>query len=71
MIWHIWSFASLTIDGILLSVTTRNAWENPKWFYSAYTLIVLLVFFCELPFIYIVNRIVNQAITSKQREKEL
>lgn len=32
---------------------------------------MLLVFFCELPFIYIINRIVTQAITSKEREKEL
>lgn len=25
MVWHLWSFAAVTLDGILLSICTRNA----------------------------------------------
>ena len=67
MIWHIWSFASVAIAGTLLSVATRHAWRHAKWFYFTYELILVLVFFCELPFIYIINRVVGQAINSKKQ----
>ena len=54
-----------------MSVATRHAWQHAKWFYFTYELILVLVFFCEVPFIYIINRVVGQAIISKQQNKEL
>lgn len=66
--WHIWSFASVVVAGVLLSVSTINAWDNPTWFYITYEGIVVVMFMCELPFIYIINKIVSQALFSKQRE---
>jgi hypothetical protein len=53
-----------------LSVATRHAWQHAKWFYFTYELIIVLVFFCELPFIYIINRVVGQAINSKKLNQE-
>jgi hypothetical protein len=68
MVWHIWSFVSVAISGVLLSVSTIKTWDNPKFFYATYIAIVLLVFLCELPFIYIINKIVSQAVIAKERE---
>ena len=59
MIWHIWSFALVAIGGILLCVATRHTWQHANWFYVTYELIVLLVFLCELPFIYIISKVVE------------
>lgn len=59
MVWHIWSFAAVTIAGILLSIMTYHAWQTPKMFYFTYELIILMIFMCELPFIYIINKIVS------------
>ena len=59
MVWHIWSFMSVVIAGILLSVTTRHAFQHADWFYFTYYLIVLLIFMCELPFIYIISRVID------------
>ncbi len=58
MIWHIWSFALVAIAGILLCVATRHTWRHADWFYVTYELIVVLVFLCELPFIYIISKVV-------------
>lgn len=66
MIWHIWSFVSVVIAGILLSVSTLHAWKNPTWFYTTYVGIIGLVFLCELPFFHILNKIVTQAVTANK-----
>jgi hypothetical protein len=62
MVWHIWSFTAVTFDGIGLSLCTRNARSNPKFFYGTYMTLVILLFCCEMPFLFIVNRIITQAI---------
>ena len=62
MVWHIWSFISVVIAGIMLSVATLHAWQNPKWFYATYLGIICLLFICELPFLWILNKIVSQAV---------
>lgn len=56
---HVWSFASVILAGVLLSVSTLHSWEHPSWFYATYEGIILTVFICELPFIYIINKIVS------------
>lgn len=67
MVWHIWSYGFIIMDGIFLVVFSKNTYEHVKWFYLSYAGILLLLFFCELPFLYIINRIVTQAIISKKR----
>jgi hypothetical protein len=69
MVWHIWSFAAVTFAGILLSIMTYHAWKTPKMFYFTYELIILMIFVCELPFIYIINKIVSQGIKSRERDE--
>ncbi len=70
MVWHIWSFTAVTFDGILLSLCTRNARKYPKLFYATYMSLVILLFCCEMPFLFIINRIVSQAINSKKIQEE-
>jgi len=59
MILHIWSFVSVVVAGTLLSISTMHAWKKPTYFYATYESIVLMVFLCELPFIYIINKVVS------------
>ena len=67
MIIHIWSYFSVLVAGVLLSVTTRHAWQHAKWLYFTYELIGVLIFLCELPFIFIINRVIDQAYISKKK----
>jgi len=59
IIWHVWSFVLVCICGILLSVATIHTWKNPGWFYATYLSIICLIFMCEVPFLYIINKIVT------------
>lgn len=59
MVWHVWSFLTIAIGGILFSIATSQTWNNPVWSYTTYLLIVVLVFCCELPFIFIIYRILS------------
>lgn len=56
MVWHIWSFFAVTVDGVLLSIAAN---QHTKWVYIVYYLILILLAACELPFVFILNRIVN------------
>lgn len=71
MVWHIWSFTAVTFDGIGLSLCTRNASSNPKFFYGTYMTLVILLFCCEMPFLFIVNRITGQAIIKNDALNEV
>ncbi len=68
MVWHIWSFFAVTVDGILLSIAAN---QHTKWVYVVYYLILVLLAACELPFVFILNRIVNQAMESHQTDGEI
>lgn len=66
MVWHIWSFFCVTVDGVLLSVLAN---QHSKWVYVTYYLILILLAACELPFIFILNRIVNEAVSSETSDQ--
>lgn len=57
MAWHIWSYGFIIVAAIFLSVTTVHAFEHTFWFYLTYGIVVILLFFCELPFLFILNRL--------------
>ena len=70
MIWHFWSFFLVMSAGVILSVMTHHAWQHSKEFYVSYGLIVVMIFACELPFIYILNKISN-TIQKPKKTQEL
>lgn len=70
MVWHVWAFFLFALGGICLSYTLGHPWSNPEIFYYSYELILVLCFMCELPFIYIIHRILTQAIVAQNRLKE-
>jgi len=59
MVWHAWSFIFVLIAGVLLLLCSRKPWEHIERFYSSYYLLLILLFMCEIPFIWILNRIVT------------
>ena len=71
MIWHIWSFVLVVIAGILLSVATNKGegFDKPKLLYITYECIIIMLWACELPFIYIINKVINQAYVSKKHRE--
>ena len=73
MIWHIWSFVLVVIAGILLSVATNKGegFDKPKLLYITYECIIIMLWACELPFIYIINKVINQAYVSKKHREQL
>lgn len=70
MVWHVWAFVLFGLGGIVLSVTLSHPWSNPEVFYYSYEMILVLVFMCELPFIYIIHRLLTQAIMAQNRLKD-
>jgi hypothetical protein len=58
LVWHIWSFVLTTIAGIFLSIATHHAWRHAKFFYLTYDMIIVMIFLCELPFLYIIHKVV-------------
>lgn len=71
MIWHIWSFVLVVIAGILLSIATNKGegFDNPKLLYITYECIIITLWACELPFIYIIKKVINQAYVSKKNRE--
>jgi len=70
MVWHIWSFAFVVITGVLVCIVTHATFHHPGWFYFCYYLLLVCIFFTELPFIYILNNVINQAL-HKTRKSEV
>lgn len=71
MVWHIWSFFCVTVDGILLAILANHSADNPRLFYAAYLSLLSLLIGCEFPFIFILTRLVSQAIQTIKREAHL
>ena len=65
MLIHIWSFAAVTIAGILLSVITHPevfADNGSLPIYICYELVMVMVFLAELPFTYLVNNVLDTGL---------
>lgn len=64
MLIHIWSFAAVTIAGILLSVITHpKVFEgNSVPIYICYEFVMIMVFLAELPFTYIINSVLDMGL---------
>lgn len=71
MVWHIWSYTVVILDALMLSVVTTKLFNSAWWFYCTYEIFIILVFFVELPFIYIVDKVITQAMISKKKEELL
>ena len=59
MVWHIWSFAFVVISGTILCIATHATFHHAGWFYFCYYLLLVCIFLTELPFIYILNNVIN------------
>ena len=62
LVWHIWSFFSVFVSGVLLSISVRKAWTETRFFYVTYVLLLVFIFLCEVPFIFILNKIMSQGV---------
>lgn len=70
LIWHIWSFVLVVIAGVFMSIATHHTWQHARFFYKTYYSIIILIFLCELPFIYIIHRVVVQAIKKNKKQEQ-
>lgn len=57
--WHMISYVLLAASALLLEVDSRHAWKKPKRYYSIYEAFIVTILFSQLPFIYILNRLVS------------
>ena len=77
MIFHIAGFALVVGTGIWLSYTTRHPFvddlsnKNAKLFYLNLYCVVVMIFFAELPFLYIINRLITQSLRAEKLSSEL
>ena len=60
--WHMISFAMLAVSAILLEVNSRHAWQNEKSYYRFYAAFIVTLFLSQMPFVYILNRLVSQSL---------
>jgi hypothetical protein len=58
--WHMISFTMLAVSAILLEVNSRHAWQNEKSYYRFYAAFIVTLFLSQMPFVYILNRLVSQ-----------
>jgi hypothetical protein len=50
------------VSGVLLSISVRKAWTETRFFYVTYVLLLVFIFLCEVPFIFILNKIMSQGV---------
>ena len=74
MILHISGFAGVVGTGTWLTITTHgvNTRENGiKRFYINLDCVVAMIFLAELPFLYIINRLVSQSLQAQKLNEEI
>ena len=74
MILHIAGFALVVGTGIWLSYTTRHTFADKnraELFYANLYCVVSMLFLAELPFLYIINRLITQSLRAEKLSSEL
>ena len=66
MIWHLLAFTLVVVTGVGLDLITRNPWDHPKIFYAMLELVISIVVLAEIPFLYIINRLVSQSLSAQK-----
>lgn len=57
--WHMVSYSMLAVSAILLEVASRNSWDHASVFFWVYGGFVVALFMSQMPFVYIINRLVS------------
>jgi hypothetical protein len=63
------SFGLLMVSAVLLAVNSRHAWRNPRSFFVIYETFIVTIFVSQMPFLYILNRLVNHSLHKKSETK--
>ena len=72
MVLHIVGFGLVVVSGCLLSLTTRgNIEKHKELFYANLYSVVVLIFLAELPFLYIINRLITQSLRAEKLSSEV
>lgn len=67
LIWHGWSYFLILCAAWFLCIVSHNTLKHTNLFYYSYETFLIALFLCEMPFLYIINRVLNQAIVTKER----
>ena len=73
MLVHIWSFTAVTLSGVFLAIIThQGVFEgHHKTFYICYEFVMVMIFVAEVPFIWIINNVLDQGLNKQKQLKEL